>query len=75
MGVTSVNNGAYHIARFYIPNLTPGQSYNWDWIGQTGTTGSVTQTLTILTTNLTNGVGAAAATGAGAPAMMRVLSA
>jgi len=54
-------------AMILITGLTPGSSYQYDWVGATGTTGSVTQTLTIRSQTT--------ATGAGGPAIMRILTA
>jgi len=54
-------------AMILITGLTPGSSYQYDWVAATGTTGSVTQTLTIRSQTTP--------TGAGGPAIMRILTA
>lgn len=69
MSATAGANGVNATTRCYVSGLTPGNSYQWDWLAQTGNSGVVTQTLTCY------GATGSTAGGAGAPAIMRIISA
>ena len=69
MSATAGVNGVNVTTRCYVSGLTAGNSYQWDWLAQTGNSGTVTQTLTCY------GSTGATAGGAGAPAIMRIISA